>query len=692
MKSQPSLRHLGADLIELLGSMRFAVSLLSFICITSIIGTVLPQNENSAKYIEQFGPFWYEVFNIFNLWDVYNSGWFLVIMGFLVVSTSVCLIRKSPKFIRDARSFKEHVRGSSLRAFPHRLQQDSPLDSLQLQSRVQDFLRSQGYQYRIREDESGVLIAAKKGSTNRLGFIFGHAAIVIICLGGLLDSQLPIRLQVWLQDKTPITENMRIADVPDSGRLSLNNISYKAHLLIPEGGRGGHALIDDGRGILVQPLPFDIELKRFIVQYYSTGMPSDFRSEVRIIDHDTDEEFEATIGVNTPLHYRGVTVYQSSLDDGNSEVQLKGYPLSGTRTRPFDIKGVVGQSLRLHLSHKEEKSYRLDLQELRVMNVEDLGSQADPQPEAIISKVAAVAGSAAGKRDKALVNIGPSIEYRLIDDEGQALDFIQYMQPVAFEDGLVFLAGVRPPGSDMYHYLRIPADQERSMQEFLALRAALEDAALLEEASTRLAQINAQSEEQVPVLKQAAKNTLQRFYEGGFAAIVANVPPEQHEQVLAFAVPMVQMMLMELRDLAREKNGLPPIGVDQLEQAEQWMQHAFVALGNLPAYPAPFLLTLDQFEYIPASVFQITRSPGQAVVYLGSALLIIGVFTMFYIRNRQVWVWIQPRDKGSTVTAAMTSRRRNVDFVQEFQRFEQAMHALSTDHKEEGNDDQNTTA
>src|SRR5690625_13442 len=394
MKSQPSLRHLVADLIELLGSMRFAVSLLSFICITSIIGTVLLQNENSAKYIEQFGPFWYELINSFDLWDVDNSGWFLAIMGFLAVSPPVRLIRKSPKFIRDARSFKEHVRGSSLRAFPHRLQQDSPLDSLQLQSRVQDFLRSQGYQYRIREDESGVLIAAKKGSTNRLGFIFGHAAIVIICLGGLLDSQLPIRLQVWLQDKTPITENMRIADVPDSGRLSLNNISYKAHLLIAEGGRGSHGLIDDGRGILVQPLPFDIELKRFIVQYYSTGMPSDFRSEVRSIDHDTDEELEATSGVHTPLHYLGVTAYQPSLDDGNSEVQLKGYPLSGTRTRPFDVEGVVGQSVRLNLSHKEEKSYRLDLQELRVMNVEDLGSQADPQPEAIISQVAAEIGRA----------------------------------------------------------------------------------------------------------------------------------------------------------------------------------------------------------------------------------------------------------------------------------------------------------
>lgn len=40
------------------------------------------------------------------------------------------------------------------------------------------------------------LLAAKKGSSNRLGFIFAHLAIVVICIGGLLDSELPNRLQI----------------------------------------------------------------------------------------------------------------------------------------------------------------------------------------------------------------------------------------------------------------------------------------------------------------------------------------------------------------------------------------------------------------------------------------------------------------------------------------------------------------
>src|SRR5690606_26131181 len=120
--SRHTLRSLAGDFFELLGSMRFAVSLLMFICIASIVGTVLAQNRPSNVYVDQFGPFWFEVFDKFSIWHVYNSWWFLLIMTFLVVSTSVCLIRNTPKMLREARSFREHVRASSLRAFPHRVQ------------------------------------------------------------------------------------------------------------------------------------------------------------------------------------------------------------------------------------------------------------------------------------------------------------------------------------------------------------------------------------------------------------------------------------------------------------------------------------------------------------------------------------------------------------------------------------------
>jgi cytochrome c biogenesis protein ResB len=52
---------------------------------------------------------------------------------------------------------------------------------------------------------------------------------------------------------------------------------------------------------------------------------------------------------------------------------------------------------------------------------------------------------------------------------------------------------------------------------------------------------------------------------------------------------------------------------------------------------------LKDFTQVQASVFQVARAPGKNIVYLGCALLILGVFAMLYIRERRVWVWLARR-------------------------------------------------
>src|SRR5690625_3517166 len=100
--------------------MRVASSLSRFVCIASVIGTVLPPNGLPKIYINQFGLFWVSLFDVFAIWNVYNSWWFLTTMSFLVVSTTLCLIRHTPKMLREVTNFRDYVRGSRLRAFPYR--------------------------------------------------------------------------------------------------------------------------------------------------------------------------------------------------------------------------------------------------------------------------------------------------------------------------------------------------------------------------------------------------------------------------------------------------------------------------------------------------------------------------------------------------------------------------------------------
>jgi len=662
--------------------MRFAVSLLMFICVASVIGTVLQQNQVPSAYIDQFGPFWFQLFDKFAVWHVYNSWWFLVIMAFLVVSTTLCLLRNVPKMLRDMRSFREYVRGGSLRAFPHRVQCLSGHDPAQGAQRVRQWLDAHGYRYRQREDGEGILLAAKKGSANRLGYIFAHAAIVIICLGGLLDSELPVRMQVWLAGKQPITENMLISEVPASGRLPAANPSFRANMLLPEGSQSASGIVSVDNGVLVQPLPFSIKLNKFVVDYYSTGMPSRFKSEVQVTDPQSGKTFDRSIEVNEPLRYKGVTIYQSSFDDGGSKLHLVAYPLRGRAAKPFEVDGTVGQPTRITLDGGAGAPQRLavDMSGLRVINVENMEPGAEPQPKAMLDHVAAVTGSAAAARNEHLRNVGPSVQYRVIGSDGQAHEYNNYMLPMELDGSMVFLAGVRSaPGQD-YRYVRIPADADGSVAEFMNLRAALQDPALREQAADRFAAANAATDTQRPLLQKASLGALESFAQGGFNAIIERVPEAEREKILGFAVPMIQLSLTELYDLDRQRRGLAPLAHDgaQGQDAAGWVRLALLALANMPDYPAPVFLALKSFDQVQASVFQVARSPGKNIVYLGCLFLVIGVFSMFYIRDRRVWVWIRPRDGGSELLAAMTSQRRTLDFNHEFERFRDAVQRLST--------------
>jgi cytochrome c biogenesis protein len=89
--------------------------------------------------------------------------------------------------------------------------------------------------------------------------------------------------------------------------------------------------------------------------------------------------------------------------------------------------------------------------------------------------------------------------------------------------------------------------------------------------------------------------------------------------------------------------------------------------------------SLADFKQIQASVFQVARTPGKRVVYVGCILLILGVFSMFFVRDRRIWIWVTPGAAGadgSVLYAAMTAQKRTLDFNREFERFKQAVMRL----------------
>ena len=708
--------------VELLSSMRFSISLLTVICIASVIGTVLKQQEPLGNYVNQFGPFWAKVFSLVSLNTVYSAWWFLLILAFLVVSCSLCIARNAPKILVDLSQLKENLREQSLKAFGHRAEGTLAESPEVAARRIGQTLVQSGWKVKLQqrplETGSGWMVAARKGAANKLGYIAAHSAIVLVCVGGLLDGDMIVRAQMWLQGKSTYTGGGLIADVPARHRLSDSNPTFRANLLVSEGSQASVAILNQPGGVLLQELPFAIELKKFVVEYYSTGMPKLFASDIVIHDKETGEKIQARVEVNHPASYKGVEIYQSSFDDGGSSVTLKAVPMGamGVATKPFEIQGTIGSSSNLTNGQGAgAEKLTLEYTALRVINVENfaasnkLGASGDGGVD--VRKVdlrhaidARLGAANKTTTQKELRNVGPSVSYKLRDSAGQAKEFNNYMLPVkmdtAPESPTVYLMGVRENPADAFQYLRIPADVEGGMATFLRVRAALNDPAQRDAAVKSYAgqAIGDERPELVAQLVASSSRALALFAGSGVDGasadsaagtkktaglqaisdfMEANVPETERNRSGEVLIRILNGSLFELTQMTRKQAGLPPLAPDDKTQA--FMAQMVLSLSDVHNYPAPMAFELKDFTQVQASVFQVARAPGKTIVYLGCAFLILGVFAMLYVRERRVWVWLAPGGgkaenqangdlaNSSQATMALSTNRKTMDGDKEFE-------------------------
>lgn len=688
--------------VELLSSMRFSISLLTVICIASVIGTVLKQGEPQSNYVNQFGPFWSDVFISLSLPTVYSAWWFMLILAFLVISTSLCIARNTPKILADLKVFKEGMREQSLKAFGHKHEASLAQDTATATDRIARQLAGSGWKVKVQQREAdvnsgrsgGTMIAAKAGSANKLGYIAAHSAIVLVCIGGLLDGDLFIRMQQWFGGKTIFTGGGMIAEVPAQHRLPPNNPAFRGNMFVAEGTSASTAILNQNGGVLLQDLPFSIELKKFIVEHYSTGMPKLFASEIVIHDKETGEKKDARVEVNHPARHRGIEIYQSSFDDGGSGVKLQAVPLAAGG-KVFSVEGQIGGQSQLKRGDADGETaadkMTVEYTGLRVINVEnfkgDAASGADVRKVDLKASLDKTLGSANKLgQDKGLRNVGPSIVYKLRDAAGQATEFHNYMLPVILDknekgEGLpIYLWGMRKNTNDQYSYLRVPADPEGSPDTFSRMRLALQEPALREQAVRRYVKlaIDPTKPEMAQQLTISAGRALNLFAGAeqvggkevaGLQAIAdfmeTAVPAAEREKAGEVLVRILNGVIFELAQLTREQAKLAPLPPDEKTQA--FMSQAVVALSDAFFYPAPFALTLKEFTQIQASIFQLARAPGKWVVYTGCLFLILGIFAMLYVRERRVWVWITPEGNASKAQMALSTNRKTMDGDKEFE-------------------------
>ena len=619
--------------------MSFAVSMLVFLGIASIIGTILKQNEPYENYIIKLGQFWFVFFEKIGLYDVYHSVWFLTILLFLVLSTTLCIIKNTPAILKDFSVFKDSLEEKSLLSFTHHFVIKNRKDVNT--SKILHYLKQAKFKIKGKSKENGdFLIVAKKGNYQRLGYILTHIGVVVICLGGLLDGNLIFKAQELLGYKKIETLDMPASKVPEVSRLSVSNTSFRANMTLAEGSSDNVAFVRMKDGYLVQDLPFKITLKDFRINHYSTGMPKSFESDLVISDPELSQDITKTISVNHPFTYKGIAIYQSDFQDGGTKLNIKLRSLFNSNAAQ-KIDGKIFDKVKLD---KDQITYEFnDFKKFNVLHLKE------------------------GEKEKPR-NVGPSVTYKVRNSSGQAREYLSYQYAMPIDGRSFFISGMRETPQEEFKYLKIPADAKGSIDEFMLFKDALQNKTLIESVAKKMANQSASSADKNSNVKESFEKSVNKlmtlFAQGGFSNIAENIdkniPASEKEKAVQTYLKIIDIASSELY-----KHQFNLADKDLNQARITFIQDALNAYSDIFFYGVPYYFELTDYEQKEASGLQLTKSPGQFWVYLGSLSLVLGIFSMIYLHERKLWLLIKA--KGGVILA-LSSNRKNVDFEKDFRK------------------------
>ena len=272
---------------EVFSSVRLALFLLFTLAATSIIGTVIPQNEPPAFYIERYGANLAKFMQTLDVPDMYNSWWFMVILTVFSLNLIVCSLERIPNAWRL-------VTMDNLATEPERLKKMGLKKSVSVDgslpeavTRTEAFLTGKGWKAMRRDQDGATLLFSQKGAWTRFGVYIVHSSILIILIGAIIGS-------------------------PRVAKDILKNpyYAFKGSVNIPES-QQSDVIYSFLEGVGQLPLGFTVRCDFFNIEYYANGMPKEYLSKLSVIE-DGKVVMQQDVEVNEPLIYKGITFYQSS--------------------------------------------------------------------------------------------------------------------------------------------------------------------------------------------------------------------------------------------------------------------------------------------------------------------------------------------------------------------------------------------
>jgi cytochrome c biogenesis protein len=260
---------------KIFASVKLTIALLLTLAATSIVGTLIPQNQEPAAYLQAFGEFLYHIFALLGLFDMYHSWWFRTLILLLVINIIVCSVdrlkaNRKILFVRDPRFNR-----ARFRQLKNKSEYKENADADHLKNLYPPAVSS-GFRYqRLEETDTGFALYAESGRWTRFGVYIVHLSVVILLIGGLIGSI----------------------------------FGFEGYVNIPEGETVTSIRLAKGNQNL--ELDFAIRCDDFNVEFYDSGAPKEFRSSLTVLKQGK-VVFQKDIIVNDPLRYEGISFFQSS--------------------------------------------------------------------------------------------------------------------------------------------------------------------------------------------------------------------------------------------------------------------------------------------------------------------------------------------------------------------------------------------
>ncbi len=260
---------------KILYSVKLTLFLLILLALSSVFGTLIPQNEEAVHLAERLSPAMGRLFASLQLFDLYHSFWFRLIILLLVLNLIACSINRFPATLRLFRIKPKPDRPKSFENL-HEDRDFTANGNLEpVTEKVKSALESRYKEISAKNTPEGNYFYIDKGRYSLFGVYLVHLSVFFILAGAIIGSRLGFNGYV----------NILEGESTDS--ITLRKSQAKKYL------------------------DFIVHCDEFTIDFYENGMPKEYRSSLRFFV-DNKEAYNGLLRVNHPITFRGITFYQAS--------------------------------------------------------------------------------------------------------------------------------------------------------------------------------------------------------------------------------------------------------------------------------------------------------------------------------------------------------------------------------------------